>query len=371
MLAKAMRSLAVPRAACVLRRRFAAPREAAVSCAHQGGRWMSTTAKPDSDSELLDAYSRAVSKVVDNVGPAVVSIGVAHEQGLGSGSGVFFAPDGYFLSNSHVVGEASQVAVTLADGRKMSATVIGTDPSTDLAVCQLDSVKESVPYAELGDSSSLRVGQLAIAIGNPFGFSSTVSTGVISALGRSIQGVAGNMIEDVIQTDVALNPGNSGGPLVSTNNKVVGINTAILARGQGISFSVPINTAKWVLQEILTHRRVRRAYVGTFCQVHQATAPLRKLLRAVGAPGAATQQGVVQVVSVMPGGPGHRGGLIPNDLIVAINGEAVESVDDIYRKLQKVGQQRTASYQVSAIREGRLVNLTVPFMERPLDRPTR
>ena len=158
----------------------------------------SQSANSEPDRDLLDAYSRAVSSVVDTVGPAVVSIGVTTQRGQGTGSGVFFAPDGYFLSNSHVVGEASNVAVSLADGRQMSATVIGTDPSTDLAVCQLDG-KDTVPYAELGDSSTLRVGQLAIAIGNPFGFSSTVSTGVISALGRSIQGVAGNMIEDVIQ----------------------------------------------------------------------------------------------------------------------------------------------------------------------------
>ena len=170
------------------------------------------------DTELLDAYSRAVSSVVDTVGPAVVSIGVTTMRGQGTGSGVFFAPDGFFLSNSHVVGEASTVTASLADGRQISATVIGTDPSTDLAVCQLDG-KDTVPYAELGDSSALRVGQLAIAIGNPFGYSSTVSTGVISALGRTIQGVAGNMIEDVIQTDVALNPGNSGGPLVSSTGR--------------------------------------------------------------------------------------------------------------------------------------------------------
>jgi S1-C subfamily serine protease len=185
-------------------------------------RMSTTTSKPSTskepDTELLDAYSRAVSSVVETVGPAVVSVGVTTVRGQGTGSGVFFAPDGFFLSNSHVVGEASNVTASLADGRQMSATVIGTDPSTDLAVCQLDA-KDTVPYAELGDSSSLRVGQLAIAIGNPFGYSSTVSTGVVSALGRTIQGVAGNMIEDVIQTDVALNPGNSGGPLVSSSGR--------------------------------------------------------------------------------------------------------------------------------------------------------
>jgi len=250
----------------------------------------------------------------------------------------------------------------------MSATVIGTDPSTDLAVCQLDG-KDTVPYAELGESSTLRVGQLAIAIGNPFGYSSTVSTGVVSALGRSMQGVAGNIIEDVIQTDLALNPGNSGGPLVSSAGRVVGINTAILARGQGISFSVPINTAKWVLQEILTHRRVRRAYVGLYCQVHQATPPLRRLLSvAAGGEGAVPARSVVHVYGLVPGGPGERGGVLPNDFILSIDGQLVENVDDIYRRLQKVGQRGGREFGVAVVREGRLRQLTLPFVERPQDR---
>ena len=179
------------------------------------GRSLSSTTAND-DTEILDAYSKAIIGVVDKVGSSVVAIGVQSERGESAGSGVFFAPDGFFLSNAHVVGNAEQVQITLTDGRRMSASVVGTDPSTDLAVCQVNNLQGKVPYAELGNSAGLRVGQLAIAIGNPLGFANSVSTGVVSALGRCIKGVAGNMIEDIIQTNVPLNPGNSGGPLVST-----------------------------------------------------------------------------------------------------------------------------------------------------------
>lgn len=209
-------------------------------------RSLSSTTATD-DTEILDAYSKAIIGVVDKVGSSVVAIGVQSERGESAGSGVFFAPDGFFLSNAHVVGNAEQVQITLTDGRRMSASVVGTDPSTDLAVCQVDNLQGKVPYAELGNSAGLRVGQLAIAIGNPLGFANSVSTGVVSALGRCIKGVAGNMIEDIIQTNVPLNPGNSGGPLVSTSGVcagrlVCGVLWSLRRRGGGAGMCIRLGT---------------------------------------------------------------------------------------------------------------------------------
>ena len=325
---------------------------------------MSATAQVD-ETEILDAYSNAIISVVDKVGSSVVAIGVQSDRGESAGSGVFFAPDGYLLSNAHVVGSAENVLVTLTDGRRMTASVIGTDPATDLAVCQVDNLQGKVPYAELGNSGGLRVGQLAIAIGNPLGFANSVSTGVVSALGRCIKGVAGNMIEDIIQTTVPLNPGNSGGALLNSAGKVVGINTAIIAGAQALSFSVPINTAKWVLQEILMHRRVRRAWLGLYCQVIPVS---REFRRTMPARLLAQAKSAVHVHQVEMGGPGQKGGIEQYDVIAAVNGKMVESVDDIYRIIgsKAVG---TGGFQVTVIRpminEWRVVDLTVPFMERP------
>lgn len=283
-----------------------------------------------SDLELLDAYSRAVINVVDGVGPAVVSVMIGGpERGrqpemTGAGSGVIFTPDGYILTNSHVVHKASRLEVTMTDGREFGATLVGEDPSTDLAVIRIDAF--GLPYAPFGHSRALRVGQLVIAIGNPLGFQSTVSTGVVSAVGRSLRGVSGRLIEEIIQTDVPLNPGNSGGPLVDSRGRVIGINTAIIRMAQGISFSVPIDTAKWVIPQLLTHGRVRRGHLA----IGGRQRPLdRRLTRALHL----IQSHAVEVISVEPGGPGARAGLRDGDLILSINERIVMSVDDLHRFL--------------------------------------
>ena len=226
---------------------------------------------PARDEELLDAYSHAVTSVVDAVAPAVVSVSLPR----GGGSGVLFTPDGYLLTNAHVVGRSGSVKIGLPDGSTHDGNVIGTDPATDLAVVHIDGAH--LPAAELGSSSKLRVGQLVVAIGNPLGFSFTVSAGVVSALGRTLRAQDGRSMDAIIQSDVALNPGNSGGPLVDSHARVVGINTAVILGAQGLSFSVPIDTARWVLSELMQHGRVRRGVLGLAAQ----TRPLdRRLDRA-------------------------------------------------------------------------------------------
>jgi S1-C subfamily serine protease len=310
--------------------------------------------RPESDEEVLDAYSRAVMGVVERVGPAVVSIGVKkqsrswRERGEGAGSGVIIAPDGYVLTNDHVVERAQEIEVSLTDGSTLSAQLVGADPATDLAVVRVGG--SGLPSAQLGDSDALRVGQLVIAIGNPLGFQNTVSSGVISALGRSLRGQSGRLIENVIQTDVALNPGNSGGPLVDSRARVVGINTAMIAMAQGLSFAVPINTAKWVVSELLTRGKVRRAYLGLAGQ----TRPVgRRVQRYFELPVATA----VEVVSVESKGPAHRAGLLERDLIVLVNGESVGSVDDIHRLL--VGKEAGSLVTLTVLRGGKRRDISV------------
>jgi S1-C subfamily serine protease len=279
------------------------------------------------DERLLDAYSEAVVSVVEAVGPAVVGVRTKRAAGgagaEGAGSGLILAADGYILTNSHVVHGAAGLEVSLTDGRRFTARLVGDDPASDLAVIRADA--SALSPARIGESARLRVGQLVIAIGNPFGFQSTVSAGVVSALGRSLRSTPGRLIDNIIQTDVALNPGNSGGPLVDSRGLVVGINTAVFAMAQGISFAVPIDTAAWVIPQLLAHGRVRRPYLGFGGQSRPLDA---RLARSLGL----RNVRAVEVMSVEPGTPA-AGQLLAGDLVVEIAGHAVETVDDVHREL--------------------------------------
>jgi S1-C subfamily serine protease len=288
-----------------------------------------------SDDELLDAYSRAVMGAVDRVGPAVVRVDVegAPARGRrrgrgrtgGSGSGFVFAPDGLVLTNSHVVEGAKTITVTPSGGHPLQADLVGDDPHTDLAVLRVSSA--DLVAAPLGESRRLRVGQLVVAIGNPFGFQHTVTAGVVSALGRSLRARTVRLIEDVIQTDAALNPGNSGGPLVlAATGAVVGVNTAVILGGQGIAFAVPIATASRVISAILRFGRVRRGFLGV---AGEERAIPRRLARAHGLPG---DRGLT-VTSVTSGSPAARAGLAAGDVIVGLDGAPVSGADDLHRLL--------------------------------------
>jgi S1-C subfamily serine protease len=295
------------------------------------------SAAPANDELLLDAYSRAVIGAVEKVSPSVVNIEVHQsvrarrraepQERHGGGSGFIFTPDGLILTNSHVVHDASRIEVTLTDGRKFPARTIGDDPATDLTVIQIDGA--GLVAASMGDSQALRVGQLVMAIGSPYGFQSTVTAGVVSALGRSLRSYSGRLIEDVIQTDASLNPGNSGGPLVSSDGRVVGVNTATILPAQGICFAIGINTAKFVASRLLRDGRIRRSYIGMSAQ----TAPIhRRLVRYYDLP---KETGVI-VLSAEPNSPAQRAGLREGDVIVALEGQAVAGVDDLHRVLSDV-----------------------------------
>lgn len=287
------------------------------------------------DDSLFDDYSRAVIRVVEAVAPCVVSIRVGHDggrAGQGTGSGFVFAHDGLILTNSHVVEGASRVDVTLPDGRDCAADVVGHDPDTDLAVVRITA--GDLTAAALGDSTRLRPGQLVVAIGNPYGFQHTVTAGVVSALGRSLRSRSGRLIEQVIQTDAALNPGNSGGPLVASDGRVVGVNTAIIAGGQGLSFAVPISTAMLVVPALLRDGRVRRGYLGIAGQ----TVPL---LRRVTRFHHLLQDSAVLVTSVESGAPADRAGLKDGDLIVSLDETTIKTLDDLHRALtdERIGSR--------------------------------
>ena len=291
---------------------------------------------PPEDEALLDAYSRAVIDVVERVGPAVVRLDITagdERRHGGTGSGVIVAPDGLVLTNSHVVGgTAARVKVTTVDGRSLTARVVGDDPDTDLALVRVDA-PVTLPAAALGNSKLLKRGQLVIAIGNPLGFESTVTTGVVSALGRSLRARSGRLIDDVIQTDAALNPGNSGGPLVSSHGEVVGINTAVIMGAQGICFAVAANTASFVLGELVRHGRVRRAYIGIAAQQFTLS---RRRRHAAGL----TQESAVMIATVEPASPADRAGLVAGDIILALDGTTVTGADDLIRILagEKIGR---------------------------------
>lgn len=325
------------------------------------------------DSAVLDAYSGAVIGALERVAPAVTFIEVegraapavsradrperpGRRSTAASGSGFLFTPDGYLLTNSHVVYRAEHITVRLNDETRFSADLVGDDPDSDLAVLRIGS-PVALPYVEFGDSARVRVGQVAIAIGNPLGYSKTVTTGVISALGRTLRSASGRLMHDVIQTDAALNPGNSGGPLVDSKGRVIGVNTAMIPQAQAICFATGINTAKWVIGQLFAHGRVRRAYIG----VSGATVPIAtRVVRHFGLAGASA----VHVLDVVPGSPAARGGLGIGDRLIAIDGRTVDGIDGLQRLLDASWIGRDC--EVTVLRRSSLLRLHLKPDEVPV-----
>lgn len=297
----------------------------------------------NSDDDLLDAYSRAVVNVAETVGPAVVNIEVRRARArstdaapnaprdvAGNGSGFFITPDGFLLTNSHVVHGGEQLTALLQDGRELKADLVGDDPESDLAVLRVYGT--DFVAARLGDARQVRVGQLAIAIGNPYGFQCTVTAGVVSALGRSLRSASGHLIDDVIQTDAALNPGNSGGPLVNSQGEVIGVNTAMILPAQGICFAIAMSTASFVAQQLISHGRIRRGHLGIAGQNIRLH---RRLVREH----VLNLEGAIQVVAVEPQGAAQRAGLREGDVLLALDGVPLSGIDDLRRLLteQRIG----------------------------------
>ena len=309
-----------------------------------------------SESELLDAYSTSVSTAVSTVAPAVAHLRILQKRGQrhGSGSGFFFTPDGLLLTNSHVVSGAHEIRVVTRDGDELSADLVGDDPDSDLAVVRVTT--SGAPHVQFGRSAGLKIGQLAIAIGNPLGFEQTVTAGVISALGRSLRARTGRLIEDVIQTDAALNPGNSGGPLVDSMGRVIGVNTAVIAGAQGICFATASDTAQWVLAQLLRHGRVRRAWLGLsgFTTVISRRIALYHHM--------SSDHGV-RVRGVEPKGPAALAGIESGDLLVQLDGEAVTGIDRLQQLLDETRIDRPTS--VLLLRRAQQLNVTLTPREVP------
>jgi S1-C subfamily serine protease len=310
----------------------------------------------DAAIAALDALSQGIAAVVDKIGPAVVRVETPRQgrNSGGLGSGVIISPDGLVLTNSHVVNGHRELRLTDGEGRVMEARVLGEDRDTDLALLRADAVRH-LPSAALGDSKRLRRGQLVIAIGNPLGFEFTVTSGVVSALGRSLRGSNGRLIEDVVQTDAALNPGNSGGPLVSTRGEVVGINTAVIAGAQGICFAVASNTAQFVLGELIRHGRVRRAYIGVTGQ----TVPVPRRY--------AVEAGLINRVGVLATGieadsPAAAAGLETQDIIIGLGTDQIAGIDDLVRLLDGTRIDETVAIRV--LRFGKVIDLAIHPLER-------
>src|SRR5215472_5677653 len=328
----------------------------------------STTSSWESDDQLLDAYSAAVTKAAEKIGPAVVNIEIQKSSTnpsnsrfrgpnpmRGSGSGFIFTPDGFILTNSHVVHQAEKIDVTLFDGQRFGARLVGDDPDTDLAVIRIDG--PNLATAELGDSNSIRVGQLAVAVGNPFGFQFTVTAGVVSALGRSLRSNSGRLIDNIIQTDAALNPGNSGGPLVTSHGDVIGVNTAVILPAQGICFAIAIDTAKFVAGRLIKDGKITRSYIGVGGQ----NVPLhRRLVRYYGL---ATESGIL-VVSVEKKSPAERAGVQEGDVIVAYDNTPTGSIDALHKLL--TGEKSGTRSKLTIIRRSDKLELDiVPDESRP------
>jgi S1-C subfamily serine protease len=322
------------------------------------------------DAFLLDSYSRTVSGVVDRVSPAVAAVRVGPRRGSGrggSGSGFLFTPDGYLLTNSHVLrgvrdgrgAPRPRCDVSLTDGREFDAQWVGDDPDTDLGMLRVDGhLRGTLCHAPLGRSATVRRGEIAIAIGNPLGFEHTVTAGIVSALGRSMRASTGRLIPDVIQTDSALNPGNSGGPLLNSRGEVIGVNTAIIPGAQAICFAVAIDIASWVIPQLLRHGRVRRGYIG----VSASTAILdRRVILAHELP----QTHGVRAMSVEPGSPGAVAGLLPGDIIVGLDDIVIDSMDRLHQALDEGRLQRDCTIRVL---RGNLASRPIELRVRPLER---
>jgi len=324
------------------------------------GRHMASTPE-ESDQDLLDAYSRAVTGAAEIISPAVVNVELRHRSSGsqeeprhgGSGSGFIYTPDGFILTNSHVVQGSETLLITLTDGREFQAQVVGTDPDTDLAVIRIPAM--GLPAGSLGDSRRIRVGQLVVAVGHPYGFQTTVTAGVVSALGRSLRSQSGRLIENVIQTDAALNPGNSGGPLVTASGEVIGVNTAIIRMAQGLCFAIGSNTARDVAMQLMTEGRVRRSYIGISGQ----TIPLpRRFVLHFGL----SEGTAVRIASVEAGSPAARAGLRDGDLIVGFGTQPIAAVDDLHRTLtwERIG----VAAPISVIRGGEKRTIEVVAIEK-------